>query len=176
MDKVDMDKYRGWLTKQEAAVRLQRSPKYVQRQAAANRIGSVAVRDPHAPGGQKWLYDPADVDDLARQGQPAIRPTVFLPDQASNGNGHHADHAIASRAALALPPDPAVAQAAAIATVVRLVSTQVSTLSIQFLTLAEASAETGLSQAYLRRQIEDGKLPAVRDRGWRIRRRDLEAL
>jgi excisionase family DNA binding protein len=45
-----------------------------------------------------------------------------------------------------------------------------------FLTVAEAAAVTGLTQAYLRRQIDGGFLSAVKDRGWRIRRRDLEQL
>jgi hypothetical protein len=55
-------------------------------------------------------------------------------------------------------------------------STMSTVSSGQYLTLADASAEKGLSQAYLRRQIAAGTLPAVRDRGWRIRRRDLESL
>jgi excisionase family DNA binding protein len=45
-----------------------------------------------------------------------------------------------------------------------------------FLTVEEASALTGLTQAYLRRAIEGGTLKAIKDRGWRIRRRDLEQL
>jgi excisionase family DNA binding protein len=45
-----------------------------------------------------------------------------------------------------------------------------------FLTLREAAALSGLSQACLRRLIADGSLEARRDRGWRIRRRDLERL
>ncbi len=45
-----------------------------------------------------------------------------------------------------------------------------------FLGLKEASAYIGLSIAYLKRAIEAGDLDAVKDRGWRIRRRDLDAL
>jgi excisionase family DNA binding protein len=44
------------------------------------------------------------------------------------------------------------------------------------LTLPEAAAVSGLSQAFLKRAIKDGRLPAEKDRGWRIRRKDLEAL
>lgn len=44
------------------------------------------------------------------------------------------------------------------------------------MTIAQASAITGLSQAYLRREIEAGLLFAVKDRGWRIRRKDLAML
>lgn len=45
-----------------------------------------------------------------------------------------------------------------------------------YVTIAQASAITGLTQAYLRRAIGNLTLPAIRDRGWRIRRKDLEAL
>jgi excisionase family DNA binding protein len=45
-----------------------------------------------------------------------------------------------------------------------------------FLGLKEASVYIGLSVAYLKRAIEAGELDAVKDRGWRIRRRDLDAL
>jgi excisionase family DNA binding protein len=45
-----------------------------------------------------------------------------------------------------------------------------------FLTIKEASQYTGLSQAYLRRLIEDGTLKVIKDRGYRIRRRDLDTL
>jgi excisionase family DNA binding protein len=45
-----------------------------------------------------------------------------------------------------------------------------------FLGLKEASTYVGLSIAYSRRLIEAGELDAVKDRGWRIRRRDLDAL
>ena len=44
------------------------------------------------------------------------------------------------------------------------------------MTLADASAVSGLSETYLRRQIAEQTLKAVQDRGWRIRRRDLETL
>ena len=45
-----------------------------------------------------------------------------------------------------------------------------------FLTIKEASQYTGLSQAYLRRLIDDGTLKVIKDRGYRIRRRDLDSL
>lgn len=179
MDKPDMDRYRGWLTKKEAADRLQRSPKTVQRLAAANRLGSVALRDAHAPGGEIWLYDPADVDRMAAEASQTVRPTLVPPGSTANGNGHASEQAIATRpaeTALAEMPPGAVVQIAALAAAVSRQMAMLSTLSIQFLTLREAAAETHLSQAYLRRLIREGTLKAVRDRGWRIRRRDLEAL
>lgn len=45
-----------------------------------------------------------------------------------------------------------------------------------YLTLAEASALTGLSERLLRRKIHNGTLKAIKDRGWKIKRTDLEAL
>jgi excisionase family DNA binding protein len=173
MDSVDRD---TWGTKTEAARRGRVSLKTIQRHVAANRIETKAVPDPHAPGGQIWLYNLADVDRIASKGQPAVRPAVFAPDRTPTGNGNGVGHALEARTspdALAVLP---ASQAAAIAAVVQLVSRQMSRVSIQFLTIAEASAETGLTQAYIKRAIADGTLPAVRDRGWRIRRRDLEGL
>lgn len=45
-----------------------------------------------------------------------------------------------------------------------------------FLTIPEAAVVSGLSQAHLRRICQKGGLGALRDRGWKIRRKDLEAL
>jgi hypothetical protein len=45
-----------------------------------------------------------------------------------------------------------------------------------FLDLKAASAYSGLIQAYLRRQIDEGALKAVRDVGWKVRRHDLDKL
>jgi excisionase family DNA binding protein len=179
MDRLDTDKYRGWLTKKQAAERLHRSPKTVQRLAAANRIGSVALRDPHAPGGEIWLYDPADVDRMAPEVRQRVRPTLSPSGPASNGNGHGPGHAIAARpaegASAELSSVPVV-QIAAIAAAVSRQMAMLSMVSIQWLTLREAAAETHLSETYLRRLIAEQKLSAVKDRGWRIRRRDLEQL
>ena len=44
------------------------------------------------------------------------------------------------------------------------------------LSLKEASSYTGFSQAFLLRQIKDGKIEVVRDRGYRLLRRDLDRL
>lgn len=45
-----------------------------------------------------------------------------------------------------------------------------------FMGLKEASNYFGLSVAYLKRAIDAGELQAVKDRGLKIRRRDLDAL
>lgn len=46
----------------------------------------------------------------------------------------------------------------------------------QFLTLKEAAEHTGLSVTFLRRLIKAGKLPALRDRCYKVRRYDLDNL
>lgn len=45
-----------------------------------------------------------------------------------------------------------------------------------FLTIEEAAQYSGLSQAYLRNQVHKGHLSALKDRGWKIRRADLDKL
>ena len=45
-----------------------------------------------------------------------------------------------------------------------------------FLSVKQAAEYSGLSQSYLRRTIADGRLTAIRDKGWKIRKRDLDAL
>ncbi len=45
-----------------------------------------------------------------------------------------------------------------------------------FLDLKAASAYSGLTKAYLKRQIDDGALKAVKDSGWKISRHDLDKL
>ena len=42
-----------------------------------------------------------------------------------------------------------------------------------YLTLAEAVELSGLSRAFLLRQIKSGGLKAMKDRGWKIRRSEL---
>jgi len=45
-----------------------------------------------------------------------------------------------------------------------------------FLSLSEAACHTGLSEAFLRRKIHSGELPAIKDRGWKLRRADLRKI
>jgi hypothetical protein len=50
------------------------------------------------------------------------------------------------------------------------------TSSTFFLTIPEAAAVSGVSQAYLRRKCQGGWSGAIKDGAWKIRRKDLEAL
>jgi hypothetical protein len=45
-----------------------------------------------------------------------------------------------------------------------------------FLALPEASKYSGLSMTLLKRKIRSGELAALKDRGWRVRRSDLEKI
>ena len=45
-----------------------------------------------------------------------------------------------------------------------------------FLNLAEAVEYSGLSRAWLLREIQEGRLEAMKTGGWRIRRSTLEGL
>jgi excisionase family DNA binding protein len=45
-----------------------------------------------------------------------------------------------------------------------------------YLTVTEAAEYTGLTETLLRHKIKDGELKALKDRGWKIRRADLEKL
>ncbi len=132
------------------------------------------------------VYAPQDIADLASARQPGP-PTPFLvpagAELPANGNGHHPTGlAIATpsaSAAVASDHDlfrPGLDLLRALATVVQTVMSETSQTSALFVSLPEAAAVSGLSQTYLRRKIADGTLKAEKDRGWKIRRKDLEAL
>jgi excisionase family DNA binding protein len=45
-----------------------------------------------------------------------------------------------------------------------------------FLSLSEAASYTGLTEAFLKRKIHCGELPAIKDRGWKLKRADLRGI
>ena len=45
-----------------------------------------------------------------------------------------------------------------------------------FLSLSEAAYYTGLTEGFLRRKIRCGELPAIKDRGWKLRKADLRRI
>jgi hypothetical protein len=132
------------------------------------------------------VYNPDDVARIAAERRPAPAPFVLPSDlhsRSANGNGpaHEAlsrvpnagikiipgDDLIRGLAlliskALQSPPSPPVAESVAVSTT--------------YLTLPEASALTGLTVTFLRRMLKLGTLTGIKDRGWKIRRKDLEAL
>jgi excisionase family DNA binding protein len=173
--------YSTWLTKQQSADALGCSTKTVEQFAKDRKIEQAAWR-PQGRGAERAVYNPDDVTRIAATRQPA-RPAFVLPAlqaQPTNGNGHHAQLGALARAQpSAAGPEAARSFLEAMLTAILAQSSQTSEKSqnpTTFLTVAEAAAVTGLTQAYLRRAIAAKTLPAIRDRGWRIRRKDLEQL
>lgn len=163
-----------WITKAHAAAILDCDERTIERRARAGRIAS------RAKPGRPTLYRAEDVEGLRLGTPPEVRTGILEPLPSVNGNGHGAIAALR-------PPPPTFEDAvvALLQRVDRVFATGATgpthtptgpTLPTLFLTVSEASAVSGLSQAYLRRLIREGLLIAIRDRGWKIRRRDLEGL
>lgn len=149
-----------WLTKQEAAKLVGVSERSIERLVADGKIHQrylrVANRRPIA------VLNPADIEKVKEETLAKIPPPVV----EQNGNGH--SHALVPRAKGSGD----------------LAAMLLSTLqgktdekpARRFITLAEASQYVGLTQAYLRRLIDEGKLEAVRDVHIKVRRGDLDKL
>jgi hypothetical protein len=188
--------YSSWLTKQQAADAIGVSTKTVE-QLAKDRKIERAVWRPDNRGMPRAVYQPDDVARMAqeRRGEaPAFVLPVGVPG-SGNGNGHHA-HADPGEALTVTGGTPAGADAVrvfleALVSAVISQSSQSSESSQSFenrpvLTLEEAATVSGWSVGFLRRARAQGRLPADRDRwrgadgrwhvGWKIRRKDLEAL
>lgn len=172
--------YATWLPKQQAADAIGVSTKTLESMAKAGQLQQAFWRRPTG-GPALAVYHPGDVARLALARHPAPAPFVLPADATSpngNGDGHGVRHpAVPESTALAVQPGDDVLRAV-FAAALRAVTSQSSEKvgSKLFLTLAEASTVSGLSVSCLRRLITEEKLKAVRDRGWRIRRRDLEQL
>jgi hypothetical protein len=165
--------YSTWLTKQQAAERIGCSTKTVEKLAQDRRIQQAAWRRPTG-GPAVAVYHPDDVARIAQERRPEASAFVLPAGPvAPNGNGARGE---LERASPIAPGDDVLRSIFAAA--LRAVTSEKSqNLSEKlFLTLEEAATFSGLSQTCLRRLIAGGKLDAMRDRGLRIRRRDLEAL
>lgn len=172
-----------WLTIADAANAIGVSTRTVERLAHDRKL-EQRLR-PQAGSPPVAVYNPTDVARIALERSPAPPPFVLgadPPSASTNGNGR--GQSLKESSGSFLQPLPAgddpIRQlfAAALRAVLSPPSPPLSaTVSEKlFLTIPEAAAASGLSQACLRRLIADKTLPAVRDRGWRIRRRDLELL
>ncbi len=162
-----MSEYADWLTKEEAASRLAVSTKTVERIAAATPF-QRATR-PTGKGAPEVVYHPEDVARavLARRGGPAV--PFLVPPAATSGNGHPS-------VALTLPPPAVLSPDQLVMGSLLAAITRQSQTHKLFMSLPEAAEWSGLTEAYLRRAIREGRLPARKDRGWKIRKTDLEAL
>jgi excisionase family DNA binding protein len=176
---ADVD-YATWCTKQQAADAIGVTTKTVEQLAKDRRLEQGFWRRPTG-GPLLAVYNPDDVARIAQERHQAPAPFVLPAVPASTGNGNGRRHANAPDQVLALAP-PAVAGDDLVRQflhgLLNAATTAPASESSQklFLSIDEAAAVSGLSRACLRRLIRDEKLAAVRDRGWRIRRRDLEQL
>jgi hypothetical protein len=170
-----------WLPVLDAAAAIGCSKRTLERRHQAWSIEQRLRRQEGTP--PVAVYNPDDVHRIASERHQAPPPFVLGAVQPSgNGNGRNGRNISIDTSALARqpaaddpihqffayvlhalqsPPSPPVAEKLA---------------ESLYLNLQQASARSGLSKTYLRRQIASGTLKAVRDRGWRIRRKDLEAL
>jgi len=156
--------YATWLTKAQAAAALSVSTKTIEKYAQAGQIEQAAYRRP--TGGPKLaVYNPADVDRLQH---PVPAPFVVPP-------GVRFARPSTAVAPVA-PPSPGEDLVRALLHGLRQSAPTAPKSETVFLTLAEAAGFTGLTVTRLRRQCQQGTLPAIKDRGWKIRRVDLANL
>ncbi len=176
--------YSSWLTKQQAAEAIGVSTKTVEQLAKDRRIEQGRWRR-DGRGNEFAVYNPDDVARIAATRHQAPAPFVLPAVSPSNGNGH---------GGIARPgPDLEALTSgltALAAALHRLAPTPQNPENPQkhpqnpenpqklFLTVEEAAGVSGLPQADLRRAIAAGELTARKTGrgGWRIRRKDLEAL
>ena len=166
-DNNRMAPYEDWLTKQEAAERLQRSVKHIERLAKA---GEIQQAERVRPGKRAaTVYHPDDVARIAAELAPQAH---LMPPDSQPGAMIAAPGALVPAAAPAAPVHQpwgtwldAFAQRPEPKRLTRV------------LTLPEPSGVCGLSVHYLREAIRTEQLRAVRDgRTWKVRIEDLEAL
>jgi hypothetical protein len=178
MNVSDIGALADWLTKREAAAAIGVSTKAIERFAAARKLEQRSR--PQARGPAVAVYHPQDVARLAAERRTSPPAPFVVPDGAPPVSGK--GDGIADRLAIAGSPvggDDALQRFAT--ALVRAVGSQTSETwapmsQTLFVTITQAAAVSGLSSACLRRLIADGTLKALKDRGWRIRRRDLEML
>lgn len=165
--------FSDWLTKQQAAEALGVSTKTLEQWAQRGRLQQASWKRPGG-GARITVYHPADVARLRQERQPGAPAFVVPAVPAAAGNGRAAEP---TALAAPLPPVEEILRAL-VGAVVRAASekSEKSENTRLFLTLDEAAEASGLPRAYLRRLIAEGKLEAIKSRGWRIRRRDLDQL
>jgi excisionase family DNA binding protein len=152
-----------WLTTKQTCERLRISARTLDRRY---REGLGPIRaDRFRPGKKpEPVFDPADVDRIVAAADPVVMPKASTEESAAALNRSHVATALARREPLPTPNNllqellkmAAGAQPQAL-----------------MLTVAQASEFTGFTETYIRRAIDDGRLPAVSDRGWKISRANL---
>jgi len=184
MSEVSDIDYSTWLTKDQAAQAIGVTPKSIERFADAGTIQSTRWQ-PGGRGPMRVVYHPDDVAKLAQERKPGPLPPFLVPGSKrlpANGTGH------SSTALERRPPaeDDLLRTGDDLLHALTLLMGKVMSQTSQtseriggdrlYLTLPEAAAWTGLTEAYLRRKCRDGSLKAVKDQAWKIKRTDLETL
>lgn len=184
--------YATWLTKQQAADAIGVSTKTIEAFAKDHKIQQAAWR-PQGRGAGRAVYNPDDVARMVQERRGAPSPFVLpagvtSPVTPSNGNGHHTPDVSIAHARDVTPTGEDVLRLVFAAALQRLTTEPVAgsensekflspeERASQYVTLPEAAAMKGRTVTWLKRQIAAGTLKAEKDRGWRIRRRDLENL
>jgi hypothetical protein len=174
----------GWITKADAATLLGVDARTIERRARAGKLNAKA-----RPG-FPTLYWAADVEKLAQTSPQEVRTGILtaVPPSPSNGNGAvaHQRSRTATFEEVFVEVLHALRGALAPGPTGPTVTPTGPTAETLVLTLEEAAAVSGWSVGFLRRARASGRLPADRDRwrgadgrwhvGWKIRRKDLEAL
>ena len=147
------ENFAEWVTKLDAAEQLGISERTLERTIQKQRMRTAQRRIP----GRKpiTVIHPSDFAKLKRETVPAT------PNPSPE----------ASTDLTVRPPSRAVQEFFQ-----SLLTTLPYPLKALSLSIKEAAAYTGFSQAFLMRQVKEAKLPAIKDRGYRLLRRDLDAL
>lgn len=151
---------RDWLTIDEAAARLEKSTKTVDRLVKAElirtRLESRTGRRPER------LYSATDVD-RAREG--AYVAGAALAQAQTTSTAVARNHPTVSKSTKS---DESVGDGNAARPV-----EYISIATRYWLTLGEAAAMSGLSKALIRREARSGRLEAFRDVSWKVARESL---
>lgn len=164
--------YSTWLTKAQAATALGVSPKQIERFAKSGKLQFFLWKRPS--GGQSIaVYAPDDIDRLAHENVPS-RPYVVPTDAAPPPNGSHDMQRQTTPKRSVAPVAPSgSALFQAFLLMFRQMSDHAQQVQTLFLTIPEAAKFSGLTEAYIRRACQEGKLDAFKDGGWKIRRTAL---
>lgn len=175
--------YATWVTKQQAAEAIGVTTKTVERLVQAGQIQQARwQRDGRGP--LLAVYQPDDVARIALERHRGPLPPFLVPPGAevpANGNGHSGLSAIDPRAISNQESESLVSGddvlKVLVAAAVRVLSETSQTPTL-YVTVRDAAAILGLSQADVHALIHDGDLPhrLTRRGGIRIRRKDLEQL
>jgi len=173
-----------WLTISEAAALIGCSTRTIERWGRA-RLLEQRLR-PQAGSPPVAVYSPDDVARIAAERRAAPAPFVLPAVSTGNGNGHrHGPLAKAGRSPFSNFDEARAAMVSVVTDLARAMQTNLSPPSppvsatvaeTPWIDIPTAAAVLGRSEAYVRRQIKDGRLKAERDRCLVVRRTDVEEL